>query len=142
MGEDGGGGSGGGGGGGGHGGGGGGAHGGAEPVVAHGASHGGAHAVNGDRDPPAPIKTEHRTNTSTVEDDYPISPRAATPNPFSRKNTSLDLDDYFVSLPDNVRHPRLWSGADLGFNRLDREISRNTRNGRCLCRCTVLSRQK
>jgi hypothetical protein len=24
------------------------------------------------------------------------SPRLITPNPFSRKNTSLDLDDYFV----------------------------------------------
>jgi hypothetical protein len=26
-----------------------------------------------------------------------MSPRVHTPNPFSRKNTSLDLDDYFVS---------------------------------------------
>jgi hypothetical protein len=24
------------------------------------------------------------------------SPRLFTPNPFSRKNTSLDIDDYFV----------------------------------------------
>ncbi len=27
------------------------------------------------------------------------SPRLYTPNPFSRKNTSLDLDDYFVRFP-------------------------------------------
>jgi ion channel-forming bestrophin family protein len=26
----------------------------------------------------------------------PMSPRTATPNPFSRKNSTLDLDDYFV----------------------------------------------
>ena len=27
------------------------------------------------------------------------SPRLFTPNPFSRKNTSLDVDDYFVCTP-------------------------------------------
>lgn len=78
--------------GGGHGGGG---HG-AEAVVAHGGpgGHGGAHNANSD--PLPSIKTD-QTNTTTREEDYPMSPRIATPNPFSRKNTSLDLDDYFVS---------------------------------------------
>jgi ion channel-forming bestrophin family protein len=91
------------GGGGGNGGGnGGGGHGGAheaEPVVTHGAGHGGAQAGN-DHQPP-PLKTS-RTTTTTVDDEFPISPRVVTPNPFSRKNTSLDLDDYFVS-----QYPRL-----------------------------------
>jgi hypothetical protein len=35
--------------------------------------------------------------TSNEDDDYPLSPRTPTPNPFSRKNTSVDIDDYFVS---------------------------------------------
>lgn len=29
--------------------------------------------------------------------EWPISPGIATPNPFSRRQTSIDLDDYFVS---------------------------------------------
>jgi len=29
----------------------------------------------------------------------PLSPQAYTPNPFSRKNTTLEIDDYFVCLP-------------------------------------------
>lgn len=32
------------------------------------------------------------------QEDSPMSPATRTPNPFSRKNTSLDLDDYFVRL--------------------------------------------
>ena len=41
---------------------------------------------------PAQINTAHRATMGSL----PLSPRADTPNPFSRKNTSLDLDDYFV----------------------------------------------
>ncbi len=36
------------------------------------------------------------------EDDSPMSPRINTPNPFSRKNSALDLDDYFVRWPLRV----------------------------------------
>lgn len=32
------------------------------------------------------------------------SPRHFTPNPFSRKNTSLDIDDYFVR--PSINHPQ------------------------------------
>ncbi len=32
-----------------------------------------------------------------TQEESPMSPRIHTPNPFSRHNTSLDLDDYFVS---------------------------------------------
>ncbi|KAH6647338.1 Bestrophin/UPF0187, partial [Truncatella angustata] len=34
------------------------------------------------------------------------SPRVATPNPFSRKNTSLDLDDYFQGPRDIGKHSK------------------------------------
>lgn len=78
----------------GHAGGGGGAHG-AEPAsVNGGAGHGNGHAT-ADNNPP-PIKVE-KVSTVTADEEYPISPRCHTPNPFSRKNTHLDLDDYFVS---------------------------------------------
>jgi len=40
----------------------------------------------------------------------PMSPRTNTPNPFSRKNTSLDLDDYFVRQTRFHSHPSLRSG--------------------------------
>ena len=55
---------------------------------------------------PPPIDThvdvplrKQRTHNSAFADhdaDSPLSPRIRTPNPFSRKNTSLDIDDYFV----------------------------------------------
>jgi hypothetical protein len=32
-----------------------------------------------------------------AQQESPMSPRIHTPNPFSRHNSSLDLDDYFVS---------------------------------------------
>ncbi|KAK9415224.1 hypothetical protein SUNI508_02072 [Seiridium unicorne] len=80
----------------------GGSHG-AEPVVTHTIGHGGAHAANDNQ--PAPIKTE-RSTTTTLQDEYPISPRAATPNPFSRKNTSLDMDDYFSGPRDIAKHSK------------------------------------
>lgn len=38
------------------------------------------------------------THSPVIEDIASLtSPRLFTPNPFSRKNTSLDIDDYFVS---------------------------------------------
>jgi hypothetical protein len=42
--------------------------------------------------------THHNGDASSREDSFPASPRrrTATPNPFSRKNTSIDLDAYFV----------------------------------------------
>lgn len=53
---------------------------------------------------PAPGQhAEHKppsivTNGIAAEPDLssPMSPRIKTPNPFSRKNTSLDINDYFV----------------------------------------------
>lgn len=44
------------------------------------------------------------TNIEKNEDENPMSPRVGTPNPFSRKNTSVDLDDYFVRTPSLVGH--------------------------------------
>ncbi|KAL7621781.1 hypothetical protein AAE478_007280 [Parahypoxylon ruwenzoriense] len=45
---------------------------------------------------------------SVQEDAYPISPRrhTTTPNPFSRRNTSLDLDDYFTGPRDMSKHSK------------------------------------
>ncbi|KAI1847504.1 hypothetical protein JX265_000754 [Neoarthrinium moseri] len=82
----------------------GGAHGG-EPVVTQGPGHGTAHAATGDQLPA--IKTNgERVVTSEAEDEYPISPRVHTPNPFSRKNTSMDLDDYFAGPRDIAKHSK------------------------------------
>lgn len=36
----------------------------------------------------------------------PMSPRVDTPNPFSRKNSSLDLDDYFRGPRDIAKHSK------------------------------------
>jgi hypothetical protein len=64
-------------------------------AAGHGAHHGdNQHGHNGDgtydfeRKPTVPMAS--RRNTST-------------PNPFSRKNTSIDLDDYFVRQQKRVR---------------------------------------
>lgn len=38
-----------------------------------------------------------KQNSLTREDTIPMSPKVYTPNPFSRQQTSLDIDDYFVS---------------------------------------------
>ncbi|KAK0716246.1 Bestrophin, RFP-TM, chloride channel-domain-containing protein [Lasiosphaeris hirsuta] len=48
------------------------------------------------------------TKGAPVLDDIasPISPRMNTPNPFSRKNTSLDLDDYFTGPRDIQKHSK------------------------------------
>ncbi|KAI0003545.1 UPF0187-domain-containing protein [Xylariaceae sp. FL0662B] len=51
----------------------------------------------------------HKDNLNTVEEDvYPISPRrnTTTPNPFSRRNTGLDLDDYFSGPRDINKHSK------------------------------------
>lgn len=58
------------------------------------------HASNSDN-PPADIQTAPLT-----EETSPLSPRARTPNPFSRKNTSLDLDDYFKGPRDLSKHSK------------------------------------
>ena len=49
----------------------------------------------------AAVKIQTTQNKDGVDhgelDDFPLSPRgASTPNPFSRRQTSLDIDDYFV----------------------------------------------
>lgn len=75
--------------------------------AAPGGGAGGAHASGNDH-VPAPIITSgesmnirkqesHQSVNNNGQDDYIISPRVHTPNPFSRKNTSMDIDDYFVS---------------------------------------------
>ncbi|KAK5655689.1 hypothetical protein OQA88_5622 [Cercophora sp. LCS_1] len=48
------------------------------------------------------------TNGVPVPEDAtsPMSPRINTPNPFSRKNTSLDLDDYFSGPRDLQKHSK------------------------------------
>jgi hypothetical protein len=68
-------------------------------------AHTGAHTTTGvSTDTPAPVP--HNPGSRAAGDasmpplahqESPMSPRVHTPNPFSRKNTSLDLDDYFVS---------------------------------------------
>lgn len=53
------------------------------------------------------IPNDKQSNNSTVVEDFPISPRGATtPNPFSRKNTSVDIDDYFSGPRDILKHSK------------------------------------
>ena len=63
---------------------------------AHGAGHHGPAdnlAINTQNAKP----TGNGTNGPVLEEIASLtSPRLFTPNPFSRKNTSLDIDDYFV----------------------------------------------
>jgi len=40
------------------------------------------------------------------QDGQPLSPRIHTPNPFSRAQTSLDLDDYFTGPRDIQKHSK------------------------------------
>ncbi|KAI0133812.1 Bestrophin, RFP-TM, chloride channel-domain-containing protein [Xylariales sp. AK1849] len=69
----------------------------------HGGGPGAADHIGDDQ----PSTTVEHVVTSRVEDDeYPISPRVATPNPFSRKNTSMDLDDYFTGPRDIAKHSK------------------------------------
>ncbi|KAL2019010.1 hypothetical protein VTK56DRAFT_10175 [Thermocarpiscus australiensis] len=47
------------------------------------------------------------TNSPAMEDIASLtSPRLFTPNPFSRKNTSLDIDDYFTGPRDINKHSK------------------------------------
>ncbi|KAK7932059.1 hypothetical protein PG985_002771 [Apiospora marii] len=81
------------------------------------AGPGGAHASSGDH-VPAPIVTsgeamdikKQTSHTSGVlngqDDEFPLSPRVHTPNPFSRKNTSMDIDDYFSGPRDLQKHSK------------------------------------
>jgi len=97
-----------GGGGGGHGGGGAPAEAGAAP--AQGAGAAGAAAANahqgqqGDGGKPKDLHINNGIPLELVTS--PMSPRAYTPNPFSRKATSLDLDDYFTGPRDIAKHSK------------------------------------
>ncbi|KAI0887694.1 UPF0187-domain-containing protein [Annulohypoxylon maeteangense] len=61
---------------------------------------------NGDQGHHVPIdqKGSHVVN----EEEYPMSPRrqTATPNPFSRRNTTMDIDDYFTGPRDLSKHSK------------------------------------
>ncbi|KAI5859247.1 UPF0187-domain-containing protein [Durotheca rogersii] len=55
------------------------------------------------------VSTDHQAvkTVAIQEDIYPISPRRdTTPNPFSRRNTSMDLDDYFTGPRDVTKHSK------------------------------------
>ncbi|KAK8117042.1 uncharacterized protein PG998_005323 [Apiospora kogelbergensis] len=84
--------------------------------AAPGGGAGGAHASGNDH-VPAPIITSgesmnirkqesHQSVNNNGQDDYIISPRVHTPNPFSRKNTSMDIDDYFSGPRDLQKHSK------------------------------------
>ncbi|KAI1370604.1 UPF0187-domain-containing protein [Hypoxylon crocopeplum] len=51
---------------------------------------------------------QQKSPHSVQEDAYPMSPRrhTTTPNPFSRRNTSVDLDDYFTGPRDISKHSK------------------------------------
>lgn len=69
------------------------------------AAGGGGVGVGGPTSVPAHAVHNHKSNGSVTngpmleEIASLTSPRLFTPNPFSRKNTSLDVDDYFVRSP-------------------------------------------
>ncbi|ORY61738.1 Bestrophin, RFP-TM, chloride channel-domain-containing protein [Pseudomassariella vexata] len=54
------------------------------------------------------LPKEPSSSITDVQEDYPISPspRTGTPNPFSRKNTSMDIDDYFTGPRDIAKHSK------------------------------------
>ncbi|KAI1102690.1 UPF0187-domain-containing protein [Jackrogersella minutella] len=55
------------------------------------------------------IPSEQQKSPHAVqEEEYPTSPRrhTTTPNPFSRRNTSMDLDDYFTGPRDITKHSK------------------------------------
>ncbi|KAI0835005.1 UPF0187-domain-containing protein [Hypoxylon sp. FL0890] len=66
--------------------------------------------AHGDDEPAAlHIATEQQKSPHNIqEDEYPLSPRrhTTTPNPFSRRNTSIDLDDYFTGPRDISKHSK------------------------------------
>ncbi|KAK3937439.1 Bestrophin, RFP-TM, chloride channel-domain-containing protein [Diplogelasinospora grovesii] len=57
---------------------------------------------------PTQKPTDIRTNMRLDPDPLtsPTSPRVFTPNPFSRKNSTLDLDDYFTGPRDIQKHSK------------------------------------
>lgn len=58
---------------------------------------------------PAPLNTQKAKDVTydINEDDYPTSPNGTrTPNPFSRRQTSIDLDDYFAGPRDIAKHSK------------------------------------
>ncbi|KAJ1328009.1 hypothetical protein MN608_07344 [Microdochium nivale] len=60
-------------------------------------------------DQPVPINTQKTkdVNYDINEDDYPTSPQGTrTPNPFSRRQASVDLDDYFAGPRDMQKHSK------------------------------------
>ena len=77
-----------------------------------------------------------RTSAHSVRTDDIKSPTVPhTPNPFLKRQTSLDLDDYFVR--EAVKRIQNNQATVLTVCRLGLEISPNTRNGRFLCKCTA-----
>ncbi|KAK4160607.1 Bestrophin, RFP-TM, chloride channel-domain-containing protein [Cladorrhinum sp. PSN259] len=61
-------------------------------------------AYTNDKNKPKRINTN---GSPAIEDIASLtSPRLFTPNPFSRKNTSLDLDDYFTGPRDIQKHSK------------------------------------
>jgi len=83
----------------------GGAHG--APTAAAGNAHG--NAAQNAAEQPAPLNTQKARDVTydINEDDYPTSPNGVrTPNPFSRRQTSIDLDDYFAGPRDIAKHSK------------------------------------
>ncbi|KAK8044000.1 hypothetical protein PG993_004024 [Apiospora rasikravindrae] len=50
-------------------------------------------------------QTSHQS-ANNAQEEFPLSPRVHTPNPFSRKNTSMDIDDYFSGPRDLQKHSK------------------------------------
>ncbi|KAI0168909.1 UPF0187-domain-containing protein [Hypoxylon sp. FL1284] len=71
---------------------------------------GGGSAAHHDGQAPAlHIPSDQQKSSTTIQEEaYPMSPRrdTTTPNPFSRKNTTLDLDDYFTGPRDIAKHSK------------------------------------
>jgi len=80
-----------------------------------------AHASHGDTSQPSVAMPP------LAQQDSPLSPRIHTPNPFSRHNTSLDLDDYFVSY--DIRHAATGHVPDRWGFRKDPVTFNGIRNG-------------
>ncbi|KAI1177951.1 Bestrophin, RFP-TM, chloride channel-domain-containing protein [Nemania sp. FL0916] len=87
------------------------------PSGGHGGAPAAVHAGNGEVGAPhAPTEHGHGKSNGAYHGDgnfvqdiivtEPPSRQASTPNPFSRKNTSLDLDDYFSGPRDIAKHSK------------------------------------
>ncbi|KAB5576121.1 Bestrophin, RFP-TM, chloride channel-domain-containing protein [Coniochaeta sp. 2T2.1] len=74
------------------------------------AEDGGHATVHATADTAAPTSHGHTAQPTVLppltQQESPMSPRIHTPNPFSRHNTSLDLDDYFKGPRDIQRHSK------------------------------------